>query len=69
MLSGYIFVDNKSGDTFINRQMFWTREAAEEALEAWMSRYDGVAKHDDGFYYDDNGEFVQAYVQEIDLPE
>lgn len=70
MMSGYIFVDNVDGDVYINRQVFWSREVAEEALEAWMSQqHEDLTKHKDGNYYDRNGNFVQAYVQEIDIPE
>ena len=69
MIYGYVFVDNVRGDAYVNRQVFWSREAAEEALKAWMSQYEGVTRHDDGNYYDVNGDFVQAYVQEIDIPE
>lgn len=69
-MTGYIWIDNEGGDAFVNGQVFWSRAAAEEALERWMlSQYDGLTKHKDGNYYDKEGNYVQAFVKDIYIPE
>ncbi len=66
---GYVWVDNRGGDCFIDRQVFWSRDAAEKALYTWMTlQYEDIERHDDGNYYE-HGEYVQAYVKEIEIPE
>jgi hypothetical protein len=68
-MTGYIWIDNEGNDAYVYPNVFWTRTAAEEALERWMLSQYEVTKHEDGNYYDKEGGYVQAYVKEIYIPD